>query len=927
VSQYLGGLGSALILYGFMNSRQNLQESLVGIVAVFLLLDNIGKKNGLITSLVFDALKFLSGGRTPSSAACRRLMSGMTFGFAIAVGLSALPYRPCVLIGIPLLILAFIFSLFKKKKMPRGAAMLLALSIGAGAVFSACLISFSIATYAAGDRWVDPYSEFGVDSIFKLLPALKDSGAEMIEVTPYVYNNLGDPVNLASPETFSIDLRNGAKTEYTLNIDETNTIDGTFAFYELKLTFTGDSGSTCMFKVASEWTEYATSDGRVLSQGDVETCTVYDNSGFEGFLHDKKCIKIDCGIPYGIEFYPEKAYLTLNGDVPSDGDLSGTYEMCLETLEGKKVSDITLQVQMSGSSMTVTISGDNGLAKASHTIKGHIMDGTSSFYGESMDLSNGFDNWDGTTTGLYLTFDTTTQPYTITGTWMLTDIDNNQLEGWWIGPEMPELPPMTMADETEDVVVPDKPEEEKAPEPEEESDSGKELTDEPETVDEPEDYQDAGFPENLLPTGPLGDILRRFLEGDENMNIHRAEDGSIAISFVGATVAAIAGSAGGAGGAAGAGGAGAGEGASSPDGSGYTGPDISNFISRDDDGDFNVKDPATGEKSIYVSNGDGTYTNPLSGVTYTEQDLKDSISSRWEHSELIQQDQQKAREAIQSQREANQQLSQDGREYLQQKWQDEAKLNKEIQLDHMWQKYGGERGDEKSIREAMAKAQGENIKRQERDQAYADKMDNIVKGLEVTQAAADIGVDVLATVTGQQGIKTAYTVGKNFASRLSDAAVNNKDLQGAIAMAGFDSLTDIYLDRAENAGFHVLGNSAADLIKNTTQNLYDGKDWNKGWDTALVNGAAKGTVAKIANALTGPQSAHTQEQLKNDLNMIKTAVGNNAPEKTLNALRDMRVASYINNINAEKIVNGVTTAGADVGKLISDGIKDALSDD
>lgn len=930
VSQYLGGLGGALILYGFMNSRQSLQESLVGIVAVFLLLDNIGKKNGLITSLVFDILKFLSGGRTPGSAACRRLLSGLTFGFALAVGLSALPYRPCVLLGIPLLLLAFIFSLFKKRKrkMPRGAAMILALMIGAGSVLSSCILSFSIMSYAAGDRWVDPYSEFSVDSIFKLLPKLKDSGAEMIKVTPYVYNNLGNPVELAYPETFSIDLRNGAKTEYTLNIDESNPVDGGYAFYEVKLTFTGDTGSSCLFKVASEWTEYAVSDGRILTQGDIETCTVYDNSGFESFLHDKKCIKIDCGIPYGIEFYPEQVYLTLNSDDdgPSDGDLSGSYDLVLKNLDGKKVSDITLLVSMKGSRLTVTITGDGGIAKAAHTIEGSLMSGTSTFYGESYGLEGGLENWDGNTTGLYLTFDTTRKPYEVTGSWMLTNLDHENLEVWMLGPDLPDLPDMTMPDSTEDAALPDEPKEEDAApdkEQEEEADEPREQESE-DTEPAMQDPRDGDFPWNILPSGPLGDIIRRFLEGDDTVDVHRAEDGSIAISFVGATVAAIAGSAAGAGGAAG---AGAGMGAAEGPAAGSDGPDLDRFITKDDDGDINVRDPATGEKNVYVSNGDGTYTNPLSGATYTEGELKSHVASRLENSDLIRQDQQTARNAIESQRQANQQLSQDGREYLQQKHEDEARLNREIQLDHMWQKYGGERGDEKSIRQAMAQQQGKNVERQQRDQAYADKMDNIVKGLEVTQAAADIGVDVLATVTGQQGIKTAYTVGKNFASRMSDAYVNNKDMQGAIAMAGFDSLIDIGLDKAENAGFHITGNAAGDFMKNTLENLNNGDDWNKNWDKALVTGAAKGTIAKVGNALSGPQAAHTQQQLGNDLNMIKNAAKNGAPEKTLDTLRQMRLISYVNNVNAEKAVNAVVTAGVDAGKLAADAAKDALSDD
>ena len=48
------GVGAALVLYGFMNSRQSLQEAMVGIVAVIMLLKNIGTKGGFMLLLKPD---------------------------------------------------------------------------------------------------------------------------------------------------------------------------------------------------------------------------------------------------------------------------------------------------------------------------------------------------------------------------------------------------------------------------------------------------------------------------------------------------------------------------------------------------------------------------------------------------------------------------------------------------------------------------------------------------------------------------------------------------------------------------------------------------------------------------------------------------------------------------------------------------------
>ncbi|MCR5403170.1 MAG: hypothetical protein K6E91_05030 [Butyrivibrio sp.] len=351
--------------------------------------------------------------------------------------------------------------------------------------------------------------------------------------------------------------------------------------------------------------------------------------------------------------------------------------------------------------------------------------------------------------------------------------------------------------------------------------------------------------------------------------------------------------------------------------------DLGEYITRDADGDLYFRDPVTDDQILYKANGDGTYTNPLTGATYTTAELKRMGESRAENEELLRQDHETARRAVQEQREDNRYLSQDGYEYLVQKKTAEKKLAREIQLDHNWIKYGGERGNEESIRKAMSDRQARNEERSQQAHAYATRMDYIVKGLEVTGTGADIGVDILATVTGQQGIKTAYTVGKNFASRMSDAYVNNKDMSGAIAMAGFDSLTDIGLDKAEAAGFEVVGNVGAELIKNTTQNLYEGKDWNDGLDKAALKGTAKGIVSKVSNAFTDNQQAITKHDLKSDMDLIKLASQNKVSEKSMRYLQDIRLINYVNNLHAEKAVGGATAFLGDVAKL---GIDSAAED-
>lgn len=356
--------------------------------------------------------------------------------------------------------------------------------------------------------------------------------------------------------------------------------------------------------------------------------------------------------------------------------------------------------------------------------------------------------------------------------------------------------------------------------------------------------------------------------------------------------------------------------------------DLGPYIKRDSDGDLNVRDPATGETRVYVSNGDGTYTNPLTGATYTPQELKDSLDSRADNASLIRQDQKAAQAAIEQQRADNQKLSQDAKDYLNQKHQEEAKQREEDKLFKAWLKYGGSDDwrDSDAIRKKMDERQKTNVELQKGAHRVASHLDTVVKVAETTQVAADIGVDVLATVTGAQGIKTAYTVGKNYASRLSDAVVNNKDVSGALAMAGFDSLADIAMDKLEGAGYHVSGNAAGETFKQITQNLYEGKDWDQNLGQAVVKGGAKGLIAKTGSALSGAQAAHTKTQLKTDLNVVLRSQYKGMSPKGVRALRDARLITYVNNLHAEQAMNVATTVGTDIGKTTVDGISDAYSD-
>ena len=99
LSPLLTGVGLSLLLYTLMNINQRWQNSMVGIVSLVMLLQTIGNKGSFFMGLIFSAARSLTKGKVPPLIDVTRFLSGMTIGFAIAVGLSLVGLHLCFWLG------------------------------------------------------------------------------------------------------------------------------------------------------------------------------------------------------------------------------------------------------------------------------------------------------------------------------------------------------------------------------------------------------------------------------------------------------------------------------------------------------------------------------------------------------------------------------------------------------------------------------------------------------------------------------------------------------------------------------------------------------------------------------------------------------------------------------------------------------------
>ena len=290
-SPLTGGTGAALLLYGFMNSRQDMQEAMVGIVAIIMLLKNIGTKGGFMTGLLFSAAQTFSRGRTPSRITVDRILSGLTIGFTLAVALTLLPFRPCVWVGLILLVVSIILSFFgkgnrspsdaKPKKSKTAFSQRktkkndklnhFVLFLLAGTIISGILAATPFSAHAM-EVWSDPWKKYEAKDIAELYPHLMQDKPLMISVAPEAYTDTTKlPIELSKTDTFIIGLSKDAETDYGAMFSDPELEN---VFYAVSVRFTGAPSGSNLMKADVQYQQYAGEDNELKQDKYVENCPV-----------------------------------------------------------------------------------------------------------------------------------------------------------------------------------------------------------------------------------------------------------------------------------------------------------------------------------------------------------------------------------------------------------------------------------------------------------------------------------------------------------------------------------------------------------------------------------------------------------------------------------------------------------------------------
>lgn len=305
--------------------------------------------------------------------------------------------------------------------------------------------------------------------------------------------------------------------------------------------------------------------------------------------------------------------------------------------------------------------------------------------------------------------------------------------------------------------------------------------------------------------------------------------------------------------------------------------DLGPYLRRDADGDLTATDPATGEKRLYRDNGDGTYTNPLTGATYSEDELRESLAGREENAAVIRADADVAREAIADQRTANAGVSFYDAEAKAEKAAAAEREEHDKYITGLAEKYRVADGDEAALRAKIGAAQGkaeiEAAEHQETEAALREKQEY----LEKVETAADVSLDALTEVTGRKDIKAGYTALKSTLARGAEAHANGKSVMLGVTQGAIEGAIDVAVDNVDGAGAKLAANMVGASYKNAMDATINHKNVGAAALRGIGEGALKGavdvgfdTVGEGVNAALGDAGG---EVLKNVLGTDVTKKG------------------------------------------------------
>lgn len=272
------------------------------------------------------------------------------------------------------------------------------------------------------------------------------------------------------------------------------------------------------------------------------------------------------------------------------------------------------------------------------------------------------------------------------------------------------------------------------------------------------------------------------------------------------------------------------------------GDGLSRWLRFDGDGDIETTDPVNGQRRTFVQNGDGTYTDPVSGATYTPEELSEQLEHRADNSDTIRQDEAQFEQNVREDRARNQERSDESRQLEEDLQRERQERSRKEKIERIATDLGMSGASEDQVRAELERRMERDEEYRQKMNDYAQRRDTAVDVLEATVEMADYTMAAgEALVPGGKGVSAAYKGIKNIGSTMIEKGASWGSFTEGAIKGGTEAATTMMKGGIGKAGVSFGGTVAGEVA----EAVNDGGDLTE----ALAEGAVKGTLNAASGAV------------------------------------------------------------------------------
>lgn len=326
---------------------------------------------------------------------------------------------------------------------------------------------------------------------------------------------------------------------------------------------------------------------------------------------------------------------------------------------------------------------------------------------------------------------------------------------------------------------------------------------------------------------------------------------------------------------------------------------------------FVFTDPATGAQSLYERDPEtGQWVNPQTGGIVDISDLERFAKQReadakWTGDQM---------DKLRNRTTETDRLLRDDQEKLRQKFEE---IDRQGAKDKAAIRSGTYGMTDEQRNKYLRDRQDNFVSKQQAAHRTAENWDRAVQVAEGVQLVADVGVDVLSTVTapvGGKAVADAYAIAKNVASSASKAASKGRSVWGGIGQGVVNGLIDVGQNHAGTKFQKALANVGGEAFKGGLDAGIKGENIVDATCKGVGNGLTKLSIDLAGDAIGKGIENAADNSLKNAFDHareIRTVYSKGISDKSVKALQKMNIQKHLANVtktNHQSMANTVTNA-------------------